>query len=131
MAKNKPADGIGEIEVLDEDNIPIENIELYLEDKIVLEAEQNSVQNSVQNDDSLDSSDAKNTKYYSMTNEEGIAVFKLPPGNYNTGFSESKFPNIRVLPEVFEMKISSDYVTRYTIRISNKTEESVDQQSEE
>lgn len=123
MAKNKPADGIGEIEVLDEDNIPIENIELYLEDKIVLEAEQN--------DDSLDSSDAKNTKYYSMTNEEGIAVFKLPPGNYNTGFSESKFPNNRVLPEVFEMKISSDYVTRYTIRISNKTEESVDQQSEE
>ncbi|GEM_PF-344392 len=128
----KPADGIGEIEVLDENNIPIENVELYLEDEIMLESEQNSEQDKEEGDhSSLGSSDAKNAKYYSMTNKEGIAVFKIPQGTYHTGFSDSKFPEGYVLPEVFEMSISSDYVTRYTIRISRKNGDSTEPQPED
>lgn len=32
-AKEEPSNGIGEVEVLDEDNMPVKNVELYLEEK--------------------------------------------------------------------------------------------------
>ncbi|WP_010248404.1 prealbumin-like fold domain-containing protein [Acetivibrio cellulolyticus] len=118
-AKEEPSNGIGEVEVLDEDNMPVKNVELYLEEKINIETDQDSEPN----DNSLVSSDSKAVKYYSVTNENGIAVFKLPQGTYKTGFSESKFPASYVLPQVFEMSISSDYVTRYTIRVPQKNKE--------
>lgn len=129
MAKSKPADGIGEIEVLNEENLPVNNLELYLDEEIKLETALE--QESDPDNNSLESSDAKTAKYYSVTNNEGIAVFKLPPGKYYTSFSKSKFPDSYEIPEIFEMNISSDYVTRYTIRISQKNEEPIDPQVEE
>jgi len=127
VEKNKPNDGIAEIEVLDEENNPVKNIELYLGEEIEIEMEE---------DEELDdatspSTDTKTAKYYSITNNKGVAVFKLPPGKYNVGFSESKFPEDYVIPENFEINISSDYVTRYTIRITNKIDESPIESSEE
>ena len=127
MEKSKPADGVAEIEVLDEENLPIKNLELYLAEEIKLETEQDSEQDH----DSLVSPSPKTAKYFSVTNNDGIAVFKLPPGKYYAEFSKSKFPDDYVLPEMFEMNISSDYVTRYTIRISNINEESDPLLSEE
>lgn len=123
----KPADGIGEIEVLDENNMPVENSEFYLEEKIDLEPEKISEQT----DASKVSSDTKTVKFYSVTNQEGIAVFKLPPGNYKTGVTSSKFPEGYILPQSFEMSISSDYVTRYTIRLSKEADVPVKQKSTE
>jgi uncharacterized membrane protein len=113
--KSKPADGVAEIEVLNDENLPITNLELYLAEEIDLSTEQESELDN----DSLVSPNPKTSKYFSVTNNDGIAVFKLPPGKYYTGFTNSKFPVDYVLPEMFEINISSDYVTRYTIRISN------------
>ena len=125
MEKNKPADGIAEIQVLNEENIPVKNLELYLDEEIEME------QDLEHNEDSPVSTEDKTRKYFSVTNNEGIAVFKLPPGKYNARFSESKIPEDYAIPENFEINISSDYVTRYTIRITNRLEESELQSSEE
>lgn len=127
MEKSKPADGVGEIEVLNEENLPINNLELYLAEEIKIETEQDSEQDA----NPLVSPGPKTAKYFSVTNNEGIAIFKLPPGKYYAGFSKSKFPDDYVLPEMFEMNISSDYVTRYTIKFSNNNEESDPLLSEE
>jgi len=127
MTKNKPAHGVAEIEVLNKENNPVKNLELYLDEEIELETEQNSEQDN----DSFVSPNIKTAKYFSVTNNEGIALFKLPPGKYYTKFSKMKFPHNYVIPEMFEISISSDYVTRYTIRLSDKYEEYIDQQTEE
>jgi len=37
-----------------------------------------------------------------VTNEEGIAVFKLPSGIYNVKFSPDKLPKDYKAPELFE-----------------------------
>lgn len=115
----QPADGIGEIEVLDEYNMPVENIEVYLEDEIEVDSEQSS---QPEDESSEDSSETKIAKQYSVTNKNGIAVFKLPQGTYTVGFSSSNFPDEYLLPETFEINLSPDYVTRYTIRILRKDE---------
>jgi len=127
LGKNIPADGIAEIEVLNEENLPVKNIELYLDEEIEIEREQARDED----EDSPVPTKVKTAKCYSITNSEGIAVFKLPPGNYYAGFSEDSFPENYVIPENFEIKISSDYVTRYTIKIAKETEESELQSSEE
>jgi hypothetical protein len=108
---------------LNEENNPVKNLELYLDGEIEIETEQD--------DESGDSDDFKTAKIYSVTNNDGIAVFKLSPGKYFAGFTEAKFPEDFVLPENFELNISSDYVTRYTIKIANKSEEPEPQSNEE
>ncbi|WP_027621845.1 hypothetical protein [Acetivibrio clariflavus] len=127
LEKIKPADGIAEIEVLNEENNPVKNLELYLNEELEIEPEQDQKQD----DDSSAFTDTETLKCYSVTNSKGIAVFKLPQGKYNVGFSKSKFPEEYIIPENFEINIYSDYVTRYTIRIENKTEESDPESAED
>jgi len=87
--------GITEIEVLDENNHPVEGIELYVD------SEKNSPQHPepTPSADVLHSASSKNPepsgnpdRFFSVTNEEGIAVFKLPSGIYNVKFSPDKLP---------------------------------------
>lgn len=126
LEKSKPADGIAEIEILNEENNPVKNIELYLNEELEIEPEQDW-----EPDEDSSSAETDTLKCYSVTNSKGIAVFKLPQGKYNVGFSKSKFPEEYIIPENFEINIYSDYVTRYTIRIENKTEETDLESSEE
>lgn len=112
--------GIAEIEVLDENNLPVKGIELYVD----------SVQNPAHTDEPTPSANVsgatplKNTevsrnpdRFFSVTNEEGIAVFKLPSGVYNIKFSPDKLPRDYKAPELFEINCSPDLTTRYTIRL--------------
>jgi len=112
--------GIAEIEVLDENNLPVKGIELYV-DSANSEAQQTE---NTSSEDISGSPSPKNTeasknpdRFLSVTNEEGIAVFKLPSGVYNVKFSPDKFPKDYKIPELFEINCSSDLTTRYTIRL--------------
>ncbi|ADU74116.1 hypothetical protein M972_111094 [Acetivibrio thermocellus AD2] len=112
--------GITEIEVLDENNHPVEGIELYVD------SEKNSPQHPepTPSADVLHSASSKNPepsgnpdRFFSVTNEEGIAVFKLPSGIYNVKFSPDKLPKDYKAPELFEINCSPNLTTRYTIRL--------------
>jgi hypothetical protein len=92
--------GIGEIEVLDENNIPVKGLELALV-------------NIFKDNESPN-------KYYSVTNDEGISVFKLLEGDYEVEFSQKKFPEDFIIPEAFEINVSEDITTRYTIQLARK-----------
>ncbi|NLP14572.1 MAG: hypothetical protein GX383_08925 [Clostridium sp.] len=106
--------GITEIEFLNEDNLPIEKIELYVD---------NTQEPSESMEPSADESDEPSKdpdKYYSITNKEGVAVLKLPEGLYNVTFSPDKFPKDYIIPESLEVNCSADLTTRYTIRLVKK-----------
>jgi hypothetical protein len=87
-----------EIEILDNKDKPVQNIELNIDQNILSPEYPN--------------------KIYSYTNPEGIAVFKMPDGNYNINFVEEKFPKEYILPPPFEVNTAGNAVTRYTIRLS-------------
>lgn len=109
--------GITEIEFLDENNLPVEKIELYVDNT---EKSQEDRDPSIEKDDeSLKDPD----KYCSVTNEEGIAVLKLPEGSYNVTISPDKFPKDYTIPESLVINCSADLTTRYTIRLAKKQSE--------
>ena len=97
--------GIIEIELLDNNNEPFEGIEIFIENSKSLDR------------DSLESGDTPD-KYYSITNSDGIAVFKKEKGTYRAEFSGSKFPKEYILPEPFEIEILPGIVSRYTIKLT-------------
>lgn len=112
--------GIAEIEVMDENNLPVEGIELYVDsvqqatqDTEPTPSEESTGSLAVQYTEESDNSN----KFFSLTNEEGIAVFKLPSGLYTINFSPDKFPRGYKAPESFEINCSPDLTTRYTIRL--------------
>lgn len=111
--KNNPVLDIAEIEVLDEDNLPVEGLELFVED-IKLPGQENKTSVESTNEQ------AAPNKFYSITNKEGIAIFRLPSGSYNVSFSKDKFPEGYIIPEAFEINNSHNVITRYTIRLVKK-----------
>lgn len=109
--------GIAEIEVLDEDNLPVEGIELSIEGvkHIVDPTEQPSQEIAPSSEENREDQKIPH-RFFSITNEEGIAVFKLPSGSYNV-VPTDKFPEGYKIPESFEINCSPDLTTRYTIRL--------------
>ncbi|MDQ2085491.1 hypothetical protein RBH29_03470 [Herbivorax sp. ANBcel31] len=97
--------GVIEIEILDHNNEPFEEIELLIENS------------KTHKKDILESNDTPD-KYYSITNPDGIAVFKKEKGTYIAKFSESKFPKEYIIPEPFEINILPGIVSRYTIKLT-------------
>ncbi|MCX7923192.1 MAG: hypothetical protein N3B21_14465 [Clostridia bacterium] len=95
--------GIAEIEVLDKDNKPVPDVMLEIEGLVL--------------------APGLPDKVLSYTNAEGIAVFKINEGNYKISFPESKLPKDYLPPSSFDISVSHDTVTRYTIRLSEKTED--------
>ncbi|HPC99838.1 MAG TPA: hypothetical protein PLA01_00640 [Acetivibrio sp.] len=109
--------GITEIEFLNEDNLPVEKIELYVDNtNQPAENEEPSFEESGESSRIPD-------KYYSITNEEGIAVLKLPEGFYNVTISPDKFPKDYIIPESLAVNCSADITARYTIRLVRKQTE--------
>ncbi|NLD47124.1 MAG: hypothetical protein GX660_07980 [Clostridiaceae bacterium] len=102
---NTKNEGIVEIEVLGDENLPVENLELAV------------ISNSEDKKNKEDMPD----KHFSITNKEGLSVFKLSEGKYHVEFSSQKFPEQYTLPEPFNISISRDITTRYTIRLVKKT----------
>jgi hypothetical protein len=96
--KPEPQDtGIAEIEVLDKDNKPVEGIEFTIEGIVNAPGFPNSI--------------------YSISNSEGIAVFKIAPGTYKANLVMDKFPKQYVIPVPIDASVTKDSVTRYTIRL--------------
>jgi hypothetical protein len=90
--------GIAEIEVLDKDNEPVPNLDLAVEGIVAAPGFPNNV--------------------LSITNSEGISVFKLNEGNFKVGFSETTFPEQYIVPSSIDVKVTANTVTRYTIRLA-------------
>lgn len=92
--------GFAEIEVLDSDNKPVEGVEL----QVTSEAEASGHPDTVS----------------SVSNSQGIAVFKLNEDNYTVKFNSSKLPAKYNLPEDFTVSINADKTNRYTFRLTNR-----------
>lgn len=101
VPETKPKWGFAEIEVLDASNTPVPNLELA-----VL---------------GIPFAPGYPDKVYSYTNSEGIAVFKLNEGTYKVNFTEGKLPQKYLLPSNLEVSINSSTLSRYTLRLVEKT----------
>ncbi|MCX8129939.1 MAG: hypothetical protein N3I35_07565 [Clostridia bacterium] len=89
--------GIVELEVLDKENKPVAELELTI--------------------DGIVSAPGFPNTLFSVTNSEGIAVFKINPGKYKIAFVPEKFPGQYTIPVPVDVLVSADSVTRYTFRI--------------
>jgi len=115
-----PSTGIAEIEVLDEDNLPVKGIELCVDSfETPTQYSKLTPYRGVSTSTPAKNPEASSNpdRFFSVTNEEGIAVFRLTSGLYNIKFSPDKFPEDYKIPELFEINCSPDLTTRYTIRL--------------
>ena len=107
--------GIVEIEFLDEDNLHVKNIEVFV----------NNSDRTYENNETTSPKSTKTEKvpdvYASLTNEEGVAVLRLPEGFYDVEVQKDKFPPGYKMAKPFEVRCSSDLTTRYTIRLVKET----------
>jgi hypothetical protein len=98
--KNNQDWGIAEIEVLDKENKPVPDLDLSVQGVVTAPGFPNNV--------------------FSITNSEGISIFKLNEGNFKIGFDETSFPEQYVIPSFIDVTITANTVTRYTIRLAEK-----------
>ncbi len=94
--KKKP--GVVEIEVLDPENKPVPDLELYVKESAGAQGEPENI--------------------YSRTNADGIAAFKLLKGNCTIDFTLSTFPENYIYPGPVKTSVVPGKVTRYTIQLS-------------
>ena len=92
--------GMAEIEVFDKDNIPVKNIELYVE----------GIPSAPGNPDTLKA----------VTNSEGIAVFRLNEGKYKIGFTDTAFPQNYKIPSPIDVSVLANSIGRYSIKLSEE-----------
>jgi len=92
--------GMAEIEVFDKDNLPVKNIELYVED----------IPSAPGNPDTLKA----------VTNSEGIAVFRLNEGKYKIGFTETTFPQNYKIPSHIDVSVLANSIGRYSIKLAEE-----------
>jgi len=93
--------GIAEIEVLDTKNEPVDGLRLSIENQVDASGDPDSV--------------------VSITNSEGLAVFKLNNGDFSVIFLEEYFPEGYQRPSDFNINIVQDKVSRYTFRLVQKS----------
>lgn len=89
--------GFAEIEILDPDNKPLGGIELQLSSEPSTTGHPDSVS--------------------SVSNSQGIAVFKLNEANYTVKFNTSKLPAKYTVPDDFTITIKPEKTSRYTIKL--------------
>ncbi|WP_160317738.1 phage holin family protein [Pseudobacteroides cellulosolvens] len=92
--------GIAEIEIFDNDNIPVHNVELYVE----------GIPSAPGNPDTLKA----------VTNSEGIAVFRLNEGTYKIGFTNTTFPANYKIPSPIDISVMANSIGRYSLRLSSE-----------
>lgn len=97
-----PKTGFAEIELLDSDNKPISNVEV----QIVGEPQAQGHPNTIS----------------SISNTNGIAVFKLNEGSYKVKFNSTKLPSQYMVPSEFDITTKTEKVSRYTIKVETKKE---------
>ena len=111
--------GIVEIEILDENNEPFEGIEVFIENLKTNKNLEGEHKNSLEPpDENCLEPGTEPDRYFSITNLDGIAVFKMEEGTYKADFSEDKFPQEYIVPEPFSIKILPGIVSRYTIKLA-------------
>lgn len=60
-------------------------------------------------------------KVFSFTNNDGVAVFKLPEGRYRVSFVESAFPEQYMLPSPMEIEVDGDATVSYSLKLALRT----------
>jgi len=100
VSVDKAADdpGVVEIQVLDENNNPAADIEMHI-------------------DTSQTNVEEMPDRVLSITNAEGIAVFKLSRGSYTVIFNEAQFVGNYRCPSPLKVEAVPDSVSRYIIRL--------------
>jgi hypothetical protein len=100
VSLNKMTDnpGIVEIQVLDADNNPAAGIEMRIDTSQTCFAEMPD-------------------RMFSVTNSEGIAVFKLNQGSYTVNFKENQFWEKHRSPSPLKVEAVPDSVSRYTVKL--------------
>ena len=93
--------GIAEVEVLDYDNKPVPDIEIQLDGRVPAPGNPDKIS--------------------SVTNSEGIAVFKVDSGSYKAVFPETSFPAKYKLQSPINIEVSADTASRYTLRLASAT----------
>ena len=97
--------GIVEIEILDENNEPFEGIEVFIENLKTNKNLEGEHKNSLEPpDENCLEPGTEPDRYFSITNLDGIALFKMEEGIYKAEFSEDKFPQEYIVPEPFSLK---------------------------
>lgn len=94
-------DGLAEVLVLDSDNKPAANLELAAEERMT-----------------DGGGTAAAGKVFSFTNNDGVAIFKLPEGRYGVSFVESAFRQQYILPEPMEIEVDGDATVRYSLKLA-------------
>lgn len=92
--------GFAEIEILDENNKPLQGAELQVSSAVDAAGHPDSVS--------------------AISNSQGIAVFKVSEGSYKVKFNSSKLPVKYSLPDEFTVDVKADKTSRYTIRLTVK-----------
>src|SRR5690606_17381969 len=111
--------GIVEIEILDENNEPFEGIKVFIENLKTNKNLEGEHKNSLEPpDENCLEPGTEPDRYFSITNLDGIALFKMEEGIYKAEFSEDKFPQEYIVPEPFSIKILPGIVSRYTIKLA-------------
>ncbi len=95
--------GIAELLVLGSGNKPVESLELTAEE-YVQEGQESSAPGKV----------------YSFTNQEGIAVFKLPEGRYTVSFTDTAFPAQYLPPVPLELDVTAGATVNYSLKLVEK-----------
>lgn len=95
--------GIIELEILDESNVPVEGVELYISKVRPL---------------SIAAYDSDSTNY-SITNPYGIAVFHVSQGRYEIGFSDEVAQNYSKIPKPFKVNINKSGTLKYTFKLTS------------
>jgi hypothetical protein len=92
--------GFAEIEILDEDNKPVQGAELQVSSTVDATGHPDMVS--------------------AVSNSQGIAVFKVGEGSYKVKFNSSKLPVKYTLPDEFAIDVKADKTSRYTIKLTVK-----------
>lgn len=96
--------GIIEVQILNENNRPIEGVKLYA-NKLYAQS---------------DITDYSDDIIYSISNPDGIAVFRVSSGNYELGFSIEIDQNYIKIPKPFNVKIVEPKTLKYTLKLTSK-----------
>jgi protocatechuate 3,4-dioxygenase beta subunit len=54
------------------------------------------------------------------TDKDGIATFKIPPGNYKIGFNANNFPENLIYPEQVEVEVTEKEAAQKIIKLQPK-----------
>lgn len=102
-----PLPGIAEIEILGRDHQPVQGIQMIL-------------QKSVPANRTPAEPPQNLSRVYSLTNQDGIGVFKVEEGDYSVLLKESTLPEGYLPSPHFELTLQAGFTHRVTLQLADK-----------